>query len=86
MQEIIDQASELADRFETYEPDPADHRAPEPMHAMRRAVTARARAEADLADAVAAARVAGYSWAAIGTAVGTSGEAARQRYGQHTHT
>jgi hypothetical protein len=32
-------------------------------------------------DAVAVARQSGYSWRAIGTVLGTSGEAARQRYG-----
>ena len=36
--------------------------------------------EADILDAIRGARDAGMSWAAIGNMVGTSGEAARQRY------
>ncbi len=37
--------------------------------------------EADLRHAVVAARIARQSWAAIGRALGTSGQAARMRYG-----
>jgi hypothetical protein len=43
---------------------------------------ARADAERVLLDAVVRARHEGHSWASIGAMVGTSGEAARQRYGQ----
>jgi hypothetical protein len=38
-------------------------------------------AERDLAGAVSVARAEGHTWAAIGAMLGTSGEAARQRYG-----
>ncbi len=82
MQQILDQADELAAQFESYEPDPADHRDPAPVLAMREAIKTRAAAEAALTAAIAAARSAGYSWATVGTIIGTSGEAARQRYGQ----
>lgn len=41
---------------------------------------ARAQAEAIILQAVTEARTQGYSWATIGAALGTSGEAARQRY------
>lgn len=82
MQQILDQADALAARFQSYEPDPTDHRDPAPLTAMREAVATRAAAEVALTDSVAAARAAGYSWATIGTLLGTSGEAARQRYGQ----
>lgn len=82
MQEIIDSASKLAEVFETYEPRPEDERDPGPMKLIQRAVAARAAAERDLVEAVSAARLANYSWAAIGVLLGTSGEAARQRYGQ----
>lgn len=54
----------------------------EPLQAVRAAFAARAFAEKHLADCIAEARAAGISWAAIGTMVGTSGEAARQRYGR----
>jgi len=82
MQEIIDSAEALADRFESYTPSPRDRRDERALEALRRAVSARAGAERDLVAAVSAARDAGYSWAAIGTLIGTSGEAARQRYAQ----
>ena len=63
IQDILDNADELAMRFENYEPDPADERDPKAFEAVR------------------AARSAGYSWSLIGSLIGTSGEAARQRYG-----
>lgn len=82
MQEIIDHAEELADRFEAYEPSPSDQRDPQPLESIRSAAAERAHAESALAEAIPEARDAGYSWAAIGAILGTSGEAARQRYGQ----
>lgn len=84
MREIIDHADELADRFEAYEPDPHDRRDPQPLESIRSAAAERAHAEATLADAIPKAREAGYSWGAIGALLGTSGEAARQRYNQLT--
>jgi len=81
VKEIIEQAEQLARRFEDYEPDPADRPRAESLAAVHRAVLARAEAEAALAEAVAQARQAGVSWASIGARLGTSGEAARQRYG-----
>lgn len=86
LQEIINQQEELARRFEEHEPDPADRRDPRPLEQMRTAMVQRAEAERDLLTAVTAARDAGYSWAVIGAILGTSGEAARQRYGHHAHT
>lgn len=80
MQQILDAADALADRFENYEPDPADHRDPAALDDIRHAVSERAHAEQSLAQAVNTARTAGYSWAIIGSLLGTSGEAARQRY------
>lgn len=47
---------------------------------MRAALATRNDAEARLADAVSFARADGHSWAIIGAMLGTSGEAARQRY------
>jgi hypothetical protein len=52
------------------------------MRVVREAFLARAEAERNLGDAVVRARHEGHSWAAVGAMVGTSGEAARQRYGQ----
>lgn len=79
-QEILDHADELAARFE--QADPTDVRDASALRAVRDAVLARADAERNLGDAVVRARHDGHSWAAIGAMVGTSGEAARQRYGQ----
>ncbi len=47
---------------------------------LKAAAFRRAQAEADVASAVVAAVEAGQTWATIGAALGTSGEAARQRY------
>ena len=81
-QEILEQAEELAARFENHEPDSANINDAGSLRALRIAFLARADAESDLVDAVGTARSDGHSWAAIGAMVGTSGEAARQRYGQ----
>ncbi len=79
-QEILDRADELAARFEQADPQaPRDAAA---LHVVRDAFLARAERERLLRDAVLEARGQGHSWAAIGAMVGTSGEAARQRYGQ----
>jgi hypothetical protein len=81
VKEIIEQAEELARRFENFEPDPADRARSRSLAAVHRATLARAQAEATLAEAVAKARADGHPWSAIGAMLGTSGEAARQRYG-----
>lgn len=80
--EILDQADELAARFATHEPNPTDATDATTLRAVRLAFQARADAERHLADAVSVSRAEGHSWAAIGAMVGTSGEAARQRYGR----
>lgn len=83
VKEILQTADELAARFEAHEPDDAEVEDATALRVVRRAFQERADAERRLADAVAAARTEGHSWAAIGAMVGTSGEAARQRYGRH---
>ena len=85
-QEILDQADELAARFDDHEPDQANLRDAAALRAVRLAFQARAHAERRLAESVSVARADGHSWAAIGAMVGTSGEAARQRYGQPAAT
>ncbi len=80
IQEILDHADELAQRFEDYEPQPDDER-PVEEYLLERAALARARSERQIVDAVTAARTKGVSWHRIGELLGTSAQAAQQRYG-----
>ncbi|MEO6715171.1 MAG: hypothetical protein ABIM89_17350 [Mycobacteriales bacterium] len=80
VQDILDHAEELAKRFENYEPAANDERDPQVFAALRDAVVSRSDAERLIKTAVTDARAHGYSWAFIGSLLGTSGEAARQRY------
>lgn len=81
VKDILEHADELASRFENYEPDHGDERDPVAFQGLREAVLARSNSERAVLDAVTHARAQGYSWAFIGKIIGTSGEAARQRYG-----
>ena len=78
LQEILDHAQELADRFEGMEPVGDGHEAA--VADLRAAVLKGADAERRIAEATTAARADGLSWTAIGLILGTSGEAARKRY------
>ncbi|MDQ1289849.1 MAG: hypothetical protein QG622_3415 [Actinomycetota bacterium] len=78
--EILQHADELAARFEDYEPDPSDELDAGAVTLLRAAIHERSQAERHLTEAIRAARTSGMSWSAIGTLVGTTGEAARQRY------
>jgi hypothetical protein len=81
-EEILEHAEELAQRFEDYEPRPEDAVEVTALRLVGGAVARRAQAERELIETVRRAREAGQSWAAIGAVLGTSGEAARQRYGK----
>jgi hypothetical protein len=85
LQEIIDHAEELASRFASEDfgagEEPVDAAT---LRELSRAVRDRADAEVRLAEAVGVARAYGHSWSTIGGVLGTSGEAARQRYGAST--
>ena len=85
IQEILDHAEELAKRFEEYEPDAADER-PVEEYLLQRAAVARARSERQIVDAVTAARSSRVSWQRIGELLGTSAQAAQQRYGTVVET
>lgn len=78
--EILQHADELAARFEEYEPSDADELDPAAVAMLREAVQARSNAERHIIEAVRTARHAGITWTTIGLFIGTSGEAARQRY------
>ena len=80
IQDILDHADELADRFENYEPDPSDER-PVEEYLLERAALARARSERQIVDAITTARTKGVTWTRIGELLGTSAQAAQQRYG-----
>lgn len=80
-EEILARAEKLARRFEDHEPAPGDVRDAAALRAVADAFAERAASERALAAAVHTARAEGHSWSAIGAMLGTSGEAARQRYG-----
>lgn len=80
IQEILDHADELAQRFEDYAPSEGDERSVE-VYLLQRAALARAYSERQILDAVASARAAGVTWSRIGELLGTSAQAAQQRYG-----
>ena len=80
VEEILQHADELAERFENYEPSPGDELDPGAVVLLRTAIQERSAAERHLIEAIRAARESGMSWSTIGTFVGTSGEAARQKY------
>jgi len=79
IQDILDHADELAARFEDYEPDPTDER-PVEEYLLERAALARARSERQIIDAVTSARAKNVPWTRIGELLGTSAQAAQQRY------
>ena len=83
--EILAHADELAKRFESYEPGTAETKGARALRDIAHAFSRVAASERELAGAVSAARAEGHSWAAIGAMLGTSGEAARQRYGTSAH-
>ena len=80
VEEILQHADELAARFENYEPSDSDELDSRAVALLREAIQARSSAERSVIEAVRAARQSGMTWSAIGTFIGTSGEAARQRY------
>ena len=82
IEEITNQAKELAARFEDHDPVADVIRDASALRELRQTFLARAEAEQRVTTAVENARAEGHSWASIGAMIGRSGEAARQRYGQ----
>lgn len=78
--EILAHADELATRFERYEPSATHELDAVAVAALHGAVLERSAAESHVVEAVRQARAAHLSWRIIGQLIGTSGEAARQRY------
>lgn len=85
LQEIVAQADDLATHFEKHNPDLTNVKDARTLREVRGAFLATVEAQSALAGLITVARAEGHSWAAIGAMVGTSGEAARQRYGQAVH-
>ncbi len=85
IQEILDHAEDLAKQFEDYEPGAGDER-PVEEYLLQPAALARAHSERQIVAAVEAARASGISWARIGALLGTSAQAAQQRYGSLTES
>jgi hypothetical protein len=77
-------AAKAADRFETLDPDTVmetgEWKDAGPLRAIVAAQEDVTHAKEHLAAAVAAAHEAGFSWAMIGTMLGVSRQAARQRF------
>ncbi|MFB2596570.1 hypothetical protein ACEXQE_02145 [Herbiconiux sp. P17] len=88
LKEILDRiAEEDADLFEKGEPiGPGRDIDQDALQRLTSSARARDMAERDLTEAVTAARATGMSWVSIGLSVGTTGEAARQRYGKVKRT
>jgi hypothetical protein len=80
LQEILDHAEELSRIAEEFEPTDEQLAYGRELAAVYRGARGTTEAEAALVEAVALARAAGAPWKDIGSVVGTSGEAARQRY------
>lgn len=81
LQEILDHAEEFAGHFEENPPDSADMVDAVTLHALRDVVVDRGKAEEAVAPELESARAARHTWPRIGAIPGTSGEAARPRYG-----
>lgn len=84
IQEIIDHADELAAQFEAADPDSLTD-VPVDEYLLRRAARARAHSELTVERAVTDARTNGMPWRRIGELLGTSAQAAQQRY-RHVKT
>ena len=80
VQEILERADELVQRFEDYEPSEDDGVLVE-EYLLQRAALARARCEAQTVETVATARAKGITWSRIGETLGTAPQDAQQRYG-----
>jgi DNA-directed RNA polymerase specialized sigma24 family protein len=73
-------AAEIAERLASQNEQPS-WRDAEPLHRIAAAFRRSAAADAELAEAVSAARADGYSWAAIAAMLGVSKQTAQARYG-----
>ena len=80
LHDILEHAQQLAEKFEQFESSDL-REVPAEEYVLTRAVINRARSEEALIDAITRARLAGLTWQRIGDSIGTSAQAAQQRYG-----
>jgi hypothetical protein len=81
VKEICSSTDDYARFFENADPALASAIDPQVLRKLRGAAKRKVTVERELLEAVSAARHSGASWALIGALLGTSGEAARQKYG-----
>lgn len=79
IRQILDNADELADRFEAFDPSLAEE-VPVHEYELRRAARATSRRHPRIVEAVATARRAGTTWTRIGEILGISGPEAERCY------
>jgi hypothetical protein len=80
IKDILSNADSLSQRLKQYEPDPKDERDVNIFKSLQQAVIEKSLVEENLLKIIKKARKNGYSWSLIGSFLGTSGEAARQKY------
>jgi hypothetical protein len=81
LEDIVARADDLARQFEDFDPGSGSAKDAATLRAVREGFEDVALAQKRLAERVSVAKAAGHSWASIGLMLGTTGEAARQRYG-----
>lgn len=79
---MLTHSEELAAWFRHFDPKGDSGQDPMAVAELCSAIFQRAESERQLIAAIKRARAAGFSWHAIGKFVGTTGEAARQRYAE----
>ena len=81
IQEVINNLDRYMEMIDRFEPSPENEVDAETFRLLREAALERIEVEKRIAVLVSQARDNNFSWNFIGTILGTSGEAARQRYG-----
>ena len=83
VEDILANAENLSKRIRDFEPSKKDEKDVKVFKALQDAAMQRSLVEKNLVKQIKQARVNGYSWSLIGSFLGTTGEAARQRYGNN---
>jgi len=83
VEDILANAENLSKRIKEYEPTKKDEKNVKVFKALQEAAMQRSLVEKNLVKQIIKARANGYSWSLIGSFLGTTGEAARQRYGNN---